>query len=79
MPFPFQAPQITMDTLDRIVLMARGAFPDALRVGQRVVSMGEQHFYDVREKVESVVPGIEQRIAMQYAISLLCTQQVCIT
>ncbi len=65
-----------MDTLDNILRNAPAAFPQALAVGKTLVEMEEGRFYAMRDKVEVAIPGIEQRISMQYALTLVATQQV---
>ncbi len=56
---------------------ACAAFPQLLKVGKAIVCMLPQRFYDVSERI-SAASNLDQRLAMQYALSTVVVEEVCV-
>ena len=78
-PFAYKAPPVTADSLEDILTNAPAAIPDAIRIGQGVVAVDSSTLNDMAEQIKDVVgdANIDSRLAMQYAFSVLCAQEVC--
>ena len=78
-PFAYKAPPVTADSLEDILTNAPAAIPDAIRIGQDVVAVDSSTLNDMAEQIKDVVgdANIDSRLAMQYAFSVLCAQEVC--
>ena len=78
-PFAYKAPPVTADSLEDILTNAPAAIPDAIRIGQDVVAVDSSTLNDIAEQIKDVVgdANIDSRLAMQYAFSVLCAQEVC--
>ena len=78
-PFAYKAPPVTANSLEDILTNAPAAIPDAIRIGQDVVAVDSSTLNDMAEQIKDVVgdANIDSRLAMQYAFSVLCAQEVC--
>ena len=75
-PFTFTVAKVNPDVMATILEQASAAFPDALRVGKYLEDLGSEDLKMACERVCQIIPNIEQRIAMQYALSILAAQKV---
>lgn len=78
-PFAYKAPPVTADSLEDILTNAPAAIPDAIQIGQDVVAVDSSTLNNMAEQIKDVVgdANIDSRLAMQYAFSVLCAQEVC--
>ena len=71
MPFVFEAPPMRVDTLDTILL------PEAISIGYWLKNLPQNLLYETVENVQESVEGkMDGRLAMQYALYLLCAKEV---
>ena len=78
-PFAYQAPPVTIDTLDKIVRNAASALPQAIHIGHSLVdSCDIDRVYQAVSRIETILgsSSIDGRLAMQYALSLVCAEEV---
>ena len=78
-PFVYQPPPVTIDTLDHLVRNAAAALPQAIRIGHSLVdSCDIDRVYHAVSRIETMLGNntIDGRLAMQYAISLVCAEEV---
>lgn len=74
-PFAYQAPPVTIDTLDKIVRNVASALPQAIHIGHSLVdSCDIDRVYQAVSRIETILgsSSIDGRLAMQYALSLAC-------
>ncbi len=70
-PFVFEAPPMRVDTLDTILL------PEAISIGYWLKNLPQNLLYETVENVQESVEGkMDGRLAMQYALYLLCAKEV---
>ena len=78
-PFAYQAPPVTIDTLDNVVRNAASALPQAIHIGHSLVdSCDIDRVYQAVSHIETILgsSSIDGRLAMQYALSLVCAEEV---
>ena len=76
-PFIYEAPSVRVDTLDAMLSEAHRALPEAVAIGKWLVQLPQSHLYEMVEKVQEVMLGkLDGRLAMQYAIYIVCSQEV---
>lgn len=78
-PFAYKAPPVTADSLEDILTNAPAAIPDAIQIGQDVVAVDSSTLNNMAEQIKDVVgdANIDSRLAMQYAFSVHCAEEVC--
>ena len=78
MPFAYKAPPVTADILEDILTNAPAAIQDVIRIGRDVVDVDSSTLNLMAEKIKGAVgdANIDSRLAMQYAFSVLCAQEV---
>ena len=55
------------------------ALPDAIAIGKWLSSLPQADVYSMVDKVQEVMEGrLDGRLAMQYAMYVLCTKKVCL-
>jgi hypothetical protein len=65
---------MSLGVLDDAVKKAPSIFPQLLKIGKVILGMAPERFYDICDKIcES---GIDQRLAMQYALSIVAVEEV---
>lgn len=53
------------------------ALPDAISIGKWLTLLPQEDIYEMVQNVQEVMGGkLEGRLAIQYAMSILCAQQV---
>ena len=77
-PFAYKAPPVTADILEDILTNAPAAIQDAIRIGRDVVDVDLSTLNLMAKKIKGAVgdANIDSRLAMQYAFSVLCPQEV---
>lgn len=76
-PFVYDAPPVTVDTLDNLLKDAPSALPEIIQIGKYMKNMTTNYIYKVVKKIEEVTRrGIDGRLVMQYALCIVCTQEV---
>ncbi len=76
-PFKFQASEVELRILDRLLARAPAAFPQLLSVVKWLEGVENDKVRSMRERVqESVGQQLDSRLATQYALSILCAQKV---
>lgn len=78
-PFAYQALPVTIDTLDKLVRNAASALPQAIHIGHSLVdSCDNDRVYQAVSRIERILgnSSIDGRLAMQYALSLVCAEEV---
>ena len=73
--FPYKPPLISLDVLDETLKNASAAFLQLLRIDKVILDMSPQRFYDVSERI-SAASNLDQRLAMQYALSMVVVEEV---
>ena len=78
-PFAYQPPPVTIDTLDKIVRNAASVLPQAIQIGHSLVdSCDIDCVYQAVSRIEMILgsSSIDGWLAMQYALSLVCAEEV---
>lgn len=79
-PFAYQPPSVSADTLDELLRKACAALPQAIVIGSTLMGLSGDIFKQVAAQIESTLTAdgftIDSRLEMQYAISIVCAQEV---
>ena len=77
-PFAYKPPNIRVDELDTLLEMAPACIPDIIRVINTLSNADPSIFYSMIDVVEEALgeSSIDPRLLAQYAISLVCAQEV---
>lgn len=76
-PFIYEAPSVKVGALDSMLAEAYMAIPEAISIGKWLTLLPQKDIYEMVQKVQEVLGGkLEGRLAVQYAINILCAQQV---
>lgn len=76
-PFIYEAPSIKVGALDAMLGEAYMAIPEAISVGKWLSLLPQSDIYEMVDKVQEVIGGrLEGRLAIQYAMTILCAQEV---
>ena len=79
-PFIYDAPSVKVGALDSMLAEAYMAIPEAISIGKWLTLLTQADIYEMVEKLQEVMGGqLEGRLAIQYAMSILCAQQVAVT
>ena len=80
MPFAYQPPAVSADILDELLRKACAALPQAIVIGSTLMGLSAEIFKQVASQIESTLTTdcftIDSRLEMQYAISIVCAQEV---
>ena len=80
MPFAYQPPAVSVDILDELLRKACAALPQAIVIGSTLMGLSGEIFKQVASQIESTLTTdgftIDSRLEMQYAISIVCAQEV---
>ena len=78
-PFAYKPPNIRVDELDALLEMAPACIPDIIRVINTLSYADPSLFYSMTNIVEEALgeASIDPRLLSQYAISIVCAQEVC--
>lgn len=79
-PFAYQPPSVSADILDELLRKACAALPQAIVIGSTLMGFSGEIFKQVAAQIESTLTAdgftIDSRLEMQYAISIVCAQEV---
>ena len=76
-PFIYEAPSVKVGALDSMLAEAYMAIPEAISIGKWLTLLSQSDIYEMVQLVQEVMGGqLEGRLAIQYAMSILCAQQV---
>ena len=79
-PFAYQPPSVSAGTLDELLRKACAALPQAIVIGSTLMGLSGDIFKQVAAQIESTLTAdgftIDSRLEMQYAISIVCAQEV---
>ena len=78
-PFTYKSPNIQVDELDTLLKMAPACIPDIIKVINTLSNADPDTFYSMIDVVEEALgeSSIDPRLLAQYAISIVCAQEVC--
>ncbi len=81
LPCVANSPGVELDTLDTILNRAVAAFPDALRVGHKVLAMDAEDVYSIRDRIQQSCGEnfTDSRLATHYAMLSACAMQVSVS
>ena len=76
-PFLYEAAEVELDTFEKLLRKAAGAFQAALRIGHTLEQMEAEDIYNIRDEVfEAVGTKFDSRLATHYAFSIASAQEV---
>ena len=75
--FLYEAGEVELDSLGKLLRKAAGGFQDALRVGHTLEQMEADDIYSIRDEVfKAVGTTFDSRLATHYAFNIACAQEV---
>ena len=79
MPFAYKPSDIRVDELDTLLEMAPACIPDIIKVINTLSNADPNLFYSMTDVVKEALgeTSIDPRLLAQYAISIVCAQEVC--
>ena len=76
-PFAFDLPPASPDVLDALISNASATLPQLVQIGSCIKLTDAKSLQPTVEKIQSLLGGrIDGRLAMQYAVSLICVDKV---
>ena len=79
-PFAYKPPNIRVDELDALLEMAPACIPDIIKVINTLTDADPDLFYSMMDVIKEALgdssSSIDPRLLAQYAISLVCAQEV---
>ena len=77
-PFVHEAPPVALDVLEELLHFAPAAIPEALQIGHYLDVVESDDVYALVTRINNALGEelTDGRLIMQYAISILCMQQV---
>lgn len=77
-PFVYDPPDVIPDVLHDLLNNAHAAIPSALKVGQRLAKIDKTTIESLSSKIDEMLNEYKKdsRLTTQYAVSILCAQEV---
>ena len=76
-PFPYDPPPLTPDTLEDLLNDVPATLPQALQIGNDLVTADSAFLRNLNSSVaEGLGTGVDGRLTMQYSLAILSAQTV---